>query len=144
MTELIHLSAGALAANGRERTPTEQANLAVVLSAYDALTGGDSAAIDTFYHPDYRDHASTVRPGDLYGFKEFIAKFQKEFPDSTIMMKRVLADGAFVVAHTWGRRGSNDDWDGIMEIFRLDDGRIIEHWEVIEPADFADSNPSNA
>jgi predicted SnoaL-like aldol condensation-catalyzing enzyme len=129
MPELIALSAHEIAGSGRSRTATETANVATILAGYDALVGGgESDEVDALYSP-------TVPSGDLAGLKAFIAGFHAAFPQSTIQVKRVLADGDFVIVHTWGRRTPDQKWDEVMEIFRTEDGLIAEHWEVIEPWD---------
>ena len=54
-------------------------------------------------------------------------------PTFSIEIKRVLAEGDFVVMHVFMKRSAEDRGNAVVEIFRLEDGRIAEHWDVIQP-----------
>lgn len=118
-------------------TDGELDNVRTVLAGYGLLSSGalsaDDAEVTRLYSPSYRDHATTVAGGDLEALVGFVSGFQDDFPDGAIHVEQVIADGDLVFVHTRARRTPDQPWDTVMEVFRLDGGRIAEHWEAIEP-----------
>jgi predicted SnoaL-like aldol condensation-catalyzing enzyme len=125
------------------RTPEEQRNLDHVLGLFkDVLQPLDSSAVDRYIAPGYIQHSQMAAPGreSLKAFLDFI---KGENPNSTQTVKRAFADGDHVILHYHVVRWPGDPGFAVIDIFRLEDGMIVEHWDVVQdvPTDSVNPNP---
>ena len=51
-------------------------------------------------------------------------------PSLRIEIKRIIAEGDFVVTHVFIKQNEKDLGIAAIDIFRLENGKIIEHWDV--------------
>ena len=89
-------------------------------------------AAEQFIGAQYIQHNPTA-PDGKDGFVEFVGGFVAQVPDLSIEIKRIIAEGDFVVAHSLLKTSGDDGGTVVVDIFRLEEGRIVEHWDVMQP-----------
>jgi predicted SnoaL-like aldol condensation-catalyzing enzyme len=110
-----------------------ETNKKVVLDFYEkGLNQKDFDAAAKHFGPKYIQHNPTA-PDGIEGFKAFIAMRKEKTPNARSEIKRAFADGDFVILHVESHREPGDRGVAIVDIFRLENGKIVEHWDVIQP-----------
>jgi predicted SnoaL-like aldol condensation-catalyzing enzyme len=110
-----------------------EANKKVVLDFYEkGLNQKDFEAAAQHFGPRYIQH-NPGAPDGIDGFKAFIAMRKEKFPNARSEIKRVFADGDFVILHVHSVREPGERGVAIVDIFRLEKGKIVEHWDVVQP-----------
>lgn len=71
-------------------------------------------------------------PNGAEAFYSYFEKHFKENPKSHVEIKRVLGDGDLVVLHLLSKENEKDRGRAIVDIFRVENGKIVEHWDVIQ------------
>jgi predicted SnoaL-like aldol condensation-catalyzing enzyme len=101
-------------------------------------------AFTCWMHPDYIQHnpnAPTGRDATL----EVLGAAVKNNPELTHNVKRVIyGDGNLVAVHHHFRRKRDELGWAVVDILRIEDGHVAEHWDVMQPVpDPADSKNPN-
>ena len=110
-----------------------EANKKVVVEFYDlALNKMDFEAASKHFGPRYIQHNPNA-PDGIEGFRQFIAMRKERTPNARSEIKRVIAEGDLVVLHVHGVREPGQRGVAIIDIFRLENGKIVEHWDVVQP-----------
>jgi len=119
-----------------------EANKKAALEFYDlAINKKDYEAASKYLGPTYRQHNPLVAEGKE-GFKAFLAMLKKDFPQAHSEVKRVFADGDYVIIHVHSLRLPNTLGRAIFDCFRFENGKIVEHWDAIQeiPEESANKN----
>lgn len=123
-------------------TPEEQRNLDLVLRMYrEVLIAMDASKVDQYIAPDYLQHSSLAPPG-RDALKDFLRKIRKESPDASTDIKRVFADGDYVICHVHVKRFPADPGLAVVDIFRVAGNHIAEHWDVLMEVPAKPVNPN--
>jgi len=110
-----------------------EANKKTVWSLYDAaFNKKDMALARTFMGPHYKQH-NPMAKDDIEGLAGFVAYLKSKSPDFKVELLREFADGDYVITHVWGHNGPNDRGFIAMDTFRLDHGKVVEHWDSVQP-----------
>jgi len=126
----------------RAADSTLEANKATVVAFYDAaINRKDFAAASQYLGPRYTQHNPTAADGPA-GLEKFLAFLRERFPNAHSDIKRVFADGDFVILHVHAMREPGTRGAAIVDIFKLENGKIVEHWDVRQdvPETAANSN----
>jgi predicted SnoaL-like aldol condensation-catalyzing enzyme len=119
----------------------QETNKEVVKKFYDLIINKkDFEAARPYIGQRYKQHNPLVKDYPE-GLKEFIEFLKKNFPEARSEIKRVIAEGDFVVLHVLSIR-SQKLQRAIIEIFRLENGKIEEHWDVIQEIPENSANPN--
>ena len=104
-------------------------NRALVLKAFDTLFNRrDYAAAERFWSPSYIQHSAHIAPGreGLFNLVRSLPPTLKYEPGL------IVADGDFVIVHgRFSGFGEPANWIA-ADILRIQDGILVEHWDVIQ------------
>ena len=118
---------------------TEQQNKAFVLEAFETLFNKrDYVAAERYWSPSYIQHSAHIPPG-----REGLFELVKAAPDTLCYENGlIVANGDYVLLHgRFSGIGQPANWI-VVDIVRLEDGQLAEHWDVIQDEASKDSSKS--
>ncbi len=125
------------------RTPEEQANLRLVERIYEEVLGPiESRAVDGLFDPGYIQHNPNVATG-AESLKQMLDRAKARYPNAEHRVKRMLVDGNLVAAHVHVIFEPGQEGLAVVDIFRIENGRIAEHWDVMQPVVAGEAKNTN-
>jgi predicted SnoaL-like aldol condensation-catalyzing enzyme len=120
-------------------TPAEQSASAsaaqskrVVAALLDEVLARDVTAFDRYAADPYYAHNPKNANGVAAQKEAFTGAFAA-LPDLVMDVKRIIADGEYVAVHHTFQTNPEDRGAAVVDIFRVQDGKIVEHWDVLQP-----------
>src|SRR5262245_17676167 len=119
----------------------QERNKALVLEAFDTLFNKrDYVAAERYWSPGYIQHSAHIAPG-----REGLFDLIRSLP-ATLKYEPgvIVADGDFVIVHgRFSGFGAPANWIA-ADILRIEDGLLVEHWDVIQDEATEDQSKSKA
>jgi steroid delta-isomerase-like uncharacterized protein len=102
----------------------------------------DFGKLDEIMRDDYIQHNEDTPQGKA-GFKQFFEQIFKAMPDFSYTMKKIIAEGDTVMMYSTTTATHKSEWLGnpatgnklnfdVVDIFRIENGKIAEHWDVAD------------
>lgn len=117
-------------------------NKRFVAEFYDLIINQkDYERAKAYMGPRYRQHNPLVKDRPE-GLREFIEFLRANAPEAHSEILRSFAEGDYVILHVHSLRQPGTRGRAIIEIFRLENGLIDEHWDVIQEIPAESANPN--
>ena len=111
----------------------QEANRKAVLAFYEkGLNQKDADGALVYVGDRYVQHNPNA-PDGPDGLRKFIGFLREKFPKSHNDIKRSFVDGDYVILHVNSVREPGTRGSAIVDIFKLENGKIVEHWDVVQP-----------
>jgi predicted SnoaL-like aldol condensation-catalyzing enzyme len=89
------------------------------------------AAFGTWVHADYIQHNPMAPDGRQAAIDAIQPIFEAQ-PDMRYEVKLVIDQGPYVMVHNWLQRWPGDRGAAVVDILRVENGWIVEHWDVLQ------------
>ena len=123
------------------RTAEEQRNLDHVLGLFrNVLQPLDPDQVERYISPDYIQHSPMAAPG-RESLKAFLKVVRAASPNSSQRLLRAFVDGDHVIIHYHVKKSPEDLGFVVMDIFRLTNGMVVEHWDCVQDVPAHSPNP---
>jgi predicted SnoaL-like aldol condensation-catalyzing enzyme len=110
----------------------QELNKKIVTEFYQAaINQKDFAAASKYLGTQYRQHNPLAADGPA-GLRAYLQFLKEKFPASHSEIKKVFADGDYVILHVHAVRVPGTRGNAVVDIFRLENGKVEEHWDVIQ------------
>lgn len=122
-----------LSAAAAQAGPLEETNKKIVLEFMEVVLNGRNADAAPKYVVDNFIQHNPRLPDGVAALQGFVRMLQQSAPQARSTVKRAVAEGDLVVLHSLNQRNPEDRGMAQVEIYRLENGKIAEHWDVFQP-----------
>jgi len=102
----------------------------------------DFSKLDEIMRDDYIQHNEDTPQGKA-GFRQFFEQIFEAMPDFSYTLRKIVAEGDIVMIYSTTTATHKGEWLGnpptgnkldfnVVDIFRIEDGKIAEHWDVAD------------
>lgn len=120
----------------------QEKNKETVLNFYElALNQKNFEAASQYLGSRYTQHNPLAADGPE-GLKNFLNYLREKYPDAHSTIKRIFAEGDFVILHVHSIKEPGTRGSAIFDLFKLENGKIIEHWDAIQEVPEHSANPN--
>lgn len=131
------------AADSNIKTSQAAENKKIVIDFYEGvfLKHQVKTYADRYIGNQYIQHNPHVPDGKA-PFVDYFTQYFKQNPEAKNQIKRAAAEGDLVYLHVHSTQNNQDRGEAIIDIFRVENGKIVEHWDVQQsiPETSANSN----
>jgi predicted SnoaL-like aldol condensation-catalyzing enzyme len=116
------------------RTQNKELNKAKVQRVYkEIFNEGRTELVGEFFSEQYIQH-KPVLPNGRQAVVDFIQEKIGLNPRTSINIKHIMAEGDLVTVHSHVTTTPADEFSGlaVFDLFRLENGMIVEHWDIIQ------------
>lgn len=94
--------------------------------------GEPESAAATALGDTYVQHNPSA-PDGAAAFISYVHSMRQKFPGLHVSVRRTVSEGDYVVTHSEFHLGPGDRGMAVADIWRLSEGKIVEHWDVMHP-----------
>ncbi|WP_431955808.1 nuclear transport factor 2 family protein [Nocardia lijiangensis] len=117
----------------------DKTNKQLVVDGFREFAAGNVEVLRTLLHENFIEH-SPGNPSGRDAFIEFIAA--APVAGAHLDLERVIAEEDHVVMHYHMTPEGDEHGIAVVDIWRLVNGQIVEHWDVVQPVPEADQIPN--
>ena len=120
-------------------------NRELVLSFYNEalMERRPRSAFERFAAPSFVDHKAEMPVGSRSSASDYLEGLIKRFPDPHWEIVRTVAEGNLVVLHVRFKPTATAEPYAIVDIFRVENDQLVEHWDVVSEPPEVQRNPNS-
>lgn len=121
-------------AGSRSQEKTEAKNKEMVVAFYKMIFQDHKVreALELYVGDRYIQH-NPMAPNGTEALIKFFEPYFANNPQARSEIKRVVADGDLVMLHVHAKANETDRGMAVVDIFRVENGKVVEHWDVVQP-----------